>query len=83
MCDAYDGYGTSTVAPYWRIHSGIEQGDTALCTEMNLALALQHCENVQDVEFEMVWGKGHTTAERTGNSTENFIEWVNTCMERK
>ena len=83
VSDAYEGYGTSTVAPYWRIRSGIEQGDTALCTELNLALALEYCENVADVDFEMVWGKGHTTAERTGSSTTNFIEWVNECMEGK
>ena len=29
-----DGYGTSTVASHWRIRTGIDQGDTALCTEV-------------------------------------------------
>lgn len=73
---AYEGYGESTVAAHWRIHSGITQGDTALTVEMNLALALSQHEGVEDVEFEMVWNQGHTMAERTGNSTENFISWV-------
>jgi hypothetical protein len=27
LLDYYEGYPTSTVAPYWRIHTGIEQGD--------------------------------------------------------
>lgn len=73
----YDGYQTSTVAPYWRIHTGIEQGDTATTVEMNLALALESYEGVESVEFATVWDQGHTTAERTGSSTDNFIAWVN------
>lgn len=82
LTNYYDGYQTSTVAPYWRIHSGIEQGDTALTVETNLALALENYEGVEDVEFETVWGQGHTTAERTGDSTENFIEWVNESVNQ-
>lgn len=75
----YDGYGTAAVAPNWRIHSGITQGDTSLCVEMNLALALQ-AYGVDSLDFEMVWGKGHTEAERTGSAAANFIAWVNACM---
>lgn len=78
LCDYYDGAGTSDVAEYFRIRTGISQGDTALCTEVNFALALEvyGC----DVDFETVWGEGHTQAERTGNSTDNFIEWVKGCV---
>lgn len=72
----YDGYKTSTVAPYWRIHTGIEQGDTATTVEMNLALALKNYDGVIDVEFATVWNQGHTVAERTGNVTDNFIAWI-------
>lgn len=77
------GYGTSTVAKYWRIRTGINQSDTALTTEVNLALALENCDSVKDVDFETVWGQGHTEAERTGDSTENFIAWVNACMSNQ
>jgi hypothetical protein len=35
----------------------------------------------RDVDFETVWGLGHTMAERTGESTENFIQWVNECLQ--
>ncbi len=73
------GYNTSTVASHWRIRTGIEQGDTALCTEVNLMLALEANENVTDVDFATVWGLGHTTAERSGDYITNFIAWVNTC----
>jgi hypothetical protein len=27
-------------------------------------------------DFATVWGQGHTKAERTGDATSNFIEWV-------
>lgn len=82
ISDYYEGYQSSSVAPYWRIYTGIEQEDTALTVETNLALALKQYEGVEDVEFEAVWGQGHTTAERTGNSTDNFIQWVNSCVTR-
>lgn len=75
-----EGYGTSSVAKYWRIRTGIAQGDCALSTEVDLALALENYEGVASVDFETIWGAGHTQAERTGSSTENFVTWVNECM---
>jgi hypothetical protein len=72
----YEGYQTSTVAKYWRINTGIKQGDTANTVEMNLALALENYDGVKDVKFTTVWGQGHTMAEHTGDSTSNFIAWV-------
>lgn len=80
LSDYYEGAMTSNVAKYWRIRTGIEQGDTALTVETNLALALENYEGVESVDFETVWGQGHTTAERTGDSTDNFIAWINTCV---
>ena len=76
----YDGYKKSNVATNWRIRTGITQGDTALTTEMNLALALNNYDNL-NVDFATIWDQGHTTAERTGNSTTNFISWVNESMK--
>lgn len=80
LCDYYEGEGTSEVASYWRIRSGINQSDTALTTEVNLALALEN--QGADVDFETVWGQAHVEAERTGESTENFIAWVNECCQQ-
>lgn len=79
LSDYYDGYGTSNVASYWRIRSGINQSDTALSTEVNLALALENYG--ADVDFETVWGQAHVEAERSGDSTDNFIEWVTECCK--
>lgn len=70
-----DGFATSTVAPNWRIRTGIQQGDTASTVEINLALALEQA-GVESVDFATVWGQGHTMAERVGDGTTNFIEWV-------
>lgn len=75
----YEGYQTCAVASHWRIRTGINQSDTALTTEVNLALALESYG--ADVDFETVWGQAHVEAERTGNSTENFIEWVIDCCQ--
>lgn len=78
--DMYDGYKTADTAKYWRIRTGINQGDTALATEVNLALALKAFG--ADVDFETVWGMAHVEAERTGSSNDNFIAWVNDCMSK-
>ena len=80
VLESSEGYGSSVPAPHWRIRTGITQGDTALTTELNLSLALQNCDGVEDVDFATVWGQGHTTAERTGSSDENFISWVKECL---
>ncbi|MCR5312762.1 MAG: hypothetical protein K6E54_03795, partial [Bacteroidaceae bacterium] len=73
------GTGSSDVAKYWRIRSGIKQEDTALNTEMNLALALQAHKDVNSVDFETIWGQGHTEAEDEGSASSNFIAWVKEC----
>lgn len=82
LSDYYDGYQTSNVATYWRIRTGITQGDTSLNTEANLALALGSYSEETQVDFETVWGLAHTTAERTDDYVENFITWVNENMEK-
>lgn len=78
----YSGGGStiSDVAPYWRIRSGIKQEDTALNTEINLALALQAHSSVKSVDFETIWGQGHTEAEDSGSASSNFIAWVKECV---
>ena len=76
LLESEAGFETASVAKYWRIRSGLFQGDCALSTEMDLALALQNYETVAGVDFETIWGAGHTKAERSGESDANFIQWV-------
>ena len=73
-----EGYQSANVAKYFRINSGLWQGDTAVNTEANLALALKNYG--ASVDYSFVWGQGHTTAERSGDATSNFIDWVNSCL---
>ncbi len=73
-----EGYQTANVAKYFRINTGLWQSDTAVNTEANLVLALTNYGS--DVDYSFVWGQGHTMAERTGDSTDNFISWVNDCV---
>ena len=75
----YAGFGTATVAPHWRINSGLFQATTPLTAEANLALALRHYDGVQDVDFNEVWGKGYELAEREGDAQSNFVSWVVSC----
>ena len=81
LLESEDGYRSSAPAKHWRIRTGIAQSDTSLTTEVNLALALQNYGGVESVDFETVWGQKHVKAERTGDSTTNFIAWVNECMK--
>ena len=78
----YGGYKSSTPAAHWRINTGIDQGDTANTVEMNLALALQSYQGVKDVSFTTVWDQRHVEAERTGDSTANFIAWVTSTVKK-
>lgn len=73
-----EGYQSANVAKYFRINTGLWQGDTAVNTEANLALALKNYGS--SVDYSFVWGQGHTMAERSGDSTSNFVAWVNSCL---
>ena len=70
----YDGYQSSDVADYFRINTGITQGDTSSVVEMNLFLALTNYG--KNVAFTTVWNQGHTEAERSGDAEDNFISWI-------
>ncbi|GAA0308974.1 subtype B tannase [Kineococcus aurantiacus] len=69
-----DDHPGASLAPHWRIRTGLTQGDTASTVELNLAAALRG--RGVDVDFATVWGVGHTEAEETGDHTENFVAWV-------
>lgn len=82
LLESSDGYNTANTAKYWRIRSGINQGDTSITTELNLALALENYPMTKSVDFAQVWGQKHVKAERTGESDANFIAWVNECLDK-
>ena len=79
---SYMGFRSSKVAPYWRIRTGLSQGDTSLATEVNLFLALQNFQGVKNVDYQAIWGLKHVMAEQSGDSTENFIKWATDAAVR-
>ncbi|MBR7833419.1 hypothetical protein KDL01_09090 [Actinospica durhamensis] len=81
LSPAFGGYRQSQVAPHWRIRTGIMQGDTANTTEINVLLALQNY-GIRNVDFATVWALPHTEAERTGDPTTNFIDWVESIVTK-
>ncbi|MFJ9379922.1 esterase [Streptomyces sp. NPDC101455] len=81
LSPAFGGYRQSQVARHWRIRTGIMQGDTANTTEINVQLALLNY-GIRDVDFATVWAEAHTMAERTGDSTTNFIGWVESVVRK-
>ncbi len=81
LSPAFGGYKTSKAAKFWRVRSGLFQGDTALSTELDYSLALMAYPGVKSVDFETVWGLGHREAERSGEAHANFIAWVNECLK--
>ena len=78
LLSSSEGYQSANVAKYFRINTGLWQSDTAVNTEANLVLALKNYGS--QVDYSFVWGQEHTTAERSGDSTSNFISWVNECI---
>ena len=70
---------SATIAPHWRINTGLFQAETTLVGEANLAFALAANEAVEDVSFTAVWGAGLELAERSGDAQDNLISWMCAC----
>ena len=77
-----DGFGTATVAPYWRINTGLSQTGVPLTGEINLVCALRAYDGVSKVDFTPVWGRGCALVERSGKAVENLITWITTSCSK-
>lgn len=78
---SYEGYNTTKVAPFWRVRSGISQTETALVTEINLALALVNYPAVKKVDFKAIWGQSHVKAEEKQQESEAaFSNWIDKVL---
>lgn len=81
ICGAYqDSFGKATVAPYWRVNTGLMNHASPLTTELNLVYALKNYKGVKDVQFTPVWDRGFELCEREGHPQDNFISWVHDCV---
>jgi len=77
----YAGSGASKPAAHWRIRASVGNSMTPITGETNLALALRHVQGVSDVDFAEVWQQSGTMAERSGTVAENFVVWVDQCVQ--
>jgi hypothetical protein len=77
----YDGFGKATVAPHWRVNTGLFQSENSLANELNLASVLVNYDGVKDLSFTAVWAKGFELAEKSGNAQDNLITWVEGCCK--
>lgn len=74
--DSEEGYGTSCTAKYWRICTGLTQGEVPLTSVINLANVVEEYGHAESLDLCAVWQQGFEAAERTGSGDENFAEWV-------
>jgi hypothetical protein len=76
------GYGTTQVAPHWRINSGVQQDSTTLVQEMDLSLCLSAIDGVRTCDLTLVWERGFAPAERVGELPANVASWLAACYLR-
>jgi hypothetical protein len=79
----YAGYGTATVAPYWRVNEALFQSDIPLTCGANLVRALKHYDGIKDISFTPVWGTAVLLAERSGSAEDNLLTWVAQCCAKE
>lgn len=75
LLSSYDGYNSTTVAPYWYIRNGLFQNKDVLTTAVNLTLALSNYKGVKPVNYQAVWGMGDIDDLSEQNRNE-FINWI-------
>ena len=76
LISSYDGYKTTTVAPFWRIKAGLFQTTAILPSSINLFLAVKNYPGVPNVDYEAVWGMGDI-GEISKKDKLEFVEWIN------
>lgn len=75
LLSSYEGYKTSTVAPYWNIITGVFQNAEPLTSSVNLYLAANHHPDVKEAKFDPVWGMGDVK-EISPKDRKEFISWI-------
>ncbi|MBQ8482082.1 MAG: hypothetical protein IJ532_06065 [Alphaproteobacteria bacterium] len=75
LLSSYEGYNTSTVAPYWYIRSGLFQNSDILTSSINLSIALTAYPRVKDVDYRVIWGMGEVD-KITDKDFPQIFEWI-------
>ena len=75
LISSYEGYNTSTAAPYWYVRSGLFQNSDILTSSVNLYLALSGYRKIKEVDYQTVWGMGEVK-ELTDKNIEEIFDWI-------
>jgi hypothetical protein len=66
----------STVASHWRFRIGTNDGDLGASTAWLMTNLLQKNPEVQDVDYALVWGKPHGTADYSFDNIRDYIDLI-------
>ena len=70
--------GDSNPAKHWRTRNGTSDQHTSFTVAYNLCMAALDNEEVESVDYALVWNMGHGSNE--GTTTGSFVEWIhNIC----
>ncbi|MBR1600100.1 MAG: hypothetical protein IJ677_00825, partial [Alphaproteobacteria bacterium] len=75
LIPSYEGYNTSTVAPYWYIRNGLFQNSDILTSAINLSIAIRGYRSVKDADYQTVWGMGEVKNLSDEDMAEIF-KWI-------
>lgn len=70
------GQEESDVAPHWRFRIGTNDGDLGASTAWLMTNLLAQCSEVEDVDYGLVWGKPHGTADYSFDDIRSYVDEI-------
>lgn len=70
------GQEESDIALYWRFRIGTNDGDLGASTAWLMTNLLQNFSEVQDIDYGLVWGKPHGTADYSFDNIQEYIDSI-------
>lgn len=70
------GEENSAIAPHWRFCIGTCDGDLGASTAWLMTNLLETNSSVEDVEFNLIWGKPHGTADYSFEDIQQYIDSI-------
>ena len=71
----YDGFGSSGVAPVWRIRSSITDPDCLIPSDLNLFYSLKNDDSVSSLEYNAAW-----ILPDDASGSANIISWIDSIL---
>ncbi len=67
--------GDTDVAPFWRFRIGTMDGDIGAVAAWNIASLLEK-DKIADVDYALVWGVGHMSADYSYDDVQTYIDSI-------